>query len=143
MTAIQRSALLSYSARQIYDLVDDIESYPQFLPWCRTSRVHERGDDECRATVELAKGAVSKSFTTVNRLRPGHMIEMRLVDGPFKHLHGFWRFEALADNACKVTVDMDFEFSNRLVAMAFGPVFNQVVGSLVDAFVERAKVVYG
>lgn len=143
MAAVQRSALLPYSSRQMYDLVDDIESYPEFLPWCASTTVHSRSDDEVHASIALAKGAVSKSFSTINRMQSGKMIEMRLVDGPFKHLQGFWRFDALDEQACKVSVDMDFEFSNKIVSMAFGPVFNQAMSSLVDAFVERARVVYG
>jgi ribosome-associated toxin RatA of RatAB toxin-antitoxin module len=127
----------------MFALVYDIESYPGFVPWCRSTTVHSRTDEEIRATVELAKGAVHKSFTTVNRVHRPKIIEMHLVKGPFRHLNGFWRFEHLGDNACKVSVDMDFEFSNRLVGMAFGPVFSQVTNNLVDAFVKRAREVYG
>ncbi|MGB1110944.1 MAG: type II toxin-antitoxin system RatA family toxin [Gammaproteobacteria bacterium] len=143
MASVKRSALLSYSAEQMFALVADIESYPQFLPWCRSTTVHSRNGDEVHASVELAKGSVHKTFSTVNRMQKDKMIEMRLVDGPFKHLQGFWQFTPLDEKACRVSVDMDFEFSNRLVGMAFGPIFNQAMSSLVDAFVERARVVYG
>lgn len=143
MTTIARQALLPYSTDQMFALVDDIESYPLFLPYCTAANELQRDVDEVRASLTLSKGAVSKCFTTLNRLQPGKMIEMRLLDGPFKHLQGFWRFEALDEGACKVSVDMDFEFSSRLVGLAFGPIFQQLMGGLVDAFVQRAKQVYG
>jgi ribosome-associated toxin RatA of RatAB toxin-antitoxin module len=127
----------------MFVLVDDVDSYPQFLPWCRAARVLARGDDEVRAMVEIAHGALHKSFTTLNRLQQGKMIEMRLVEGPFRHLEGYWRFDSLSERACKITLDLEFEFSSRLIAMALGPVFNQVTSTLVDAFCRRAEQVYG
>lgn len=143
MTTIHRQALVPYSARQMFDLVDDIESYPQFLPWCRSSTVLSRNEDEVRASLELAKGSVHKTFSTLNRLHVGKMIEMRLLEGPFHHLEGFWRFEALREDACKISLDLDFEFKNRMIGVVVGPVFNPVANTLVDAFVKRADEVYG
>jgi ribosome-associated toxin RatA of RatAB toxin-antitoxin module len=143
MTTISKSALVSYSASQMYALVDDIESYSDFLPWCTASRVLSRNEDEVRGVIELARSGMQKSFTTCNRLQKHKMIEIRLVEGPFKHLEGFWRFQMLANESCKVTLDMDFEFSNRLVSIVFGPVFNQITNTLVDAFCQRAVDVYG
>mgnify|MGYP001554968721 CR=1 FL=1 len=143
MPTINRSAIVPYTPDQMFALVDDIGAYPEFLPWCHSSREHERNQDLVRATVELAKGAVRKSFTTQNRLQHGKMIEMKLVDGPFKHLEGYWRFHPLKDGeACKVELDLAFEFSNRVIAMAIGPVFTSVANSLVDAFVSRANNLY-
>ncbi|MEJ2059589.1 MAG: type II toxin-antitoxin system RatA family toxin [Gammaproteobacteria bacterium] len=143
MTTISRSALVTYSPAQMFALVDDVESYSVFLPWCHSSRVIKRDDDEVMAAIELAKGAVRKTFTTCNRLQKDKMIEMRLVEGPFKHLEGFWRFDGLQDVGCKVSLDLDFEFSSRLLSMTVGPVFNSIANSLVDAFVKRAQEVYG
>jgi len=143
LPTIQRTALVPYSADQMFALVDDIEAYPDFLPWCRSATVLSRDADEVRATIEIAKGSVRRSFTTLNRLQPGKMIEMRLIEGPFRHLQGFWRFEELEEGACKVSLDLEFEFSSRMVAMVVGPVFNQVANSLVDAFCKRAEQVYG
>lgn len=143
MTTIHKQALVSYSARQMYELVNDIDSYVDFLPWCGSSRVLSRDADVIRATVEIAHGSLRKAFTTKNRLQQDKMIEMRLEDGPFKHLEGFWRFDVLGDQACKVSLDLEFEFSNRLVGMAMGPVFSQIANSLVDAFCKRAVDVYG
>ncbi len=143
MTTVTRSALVSYSAAQMYALVNDIDAYPQFLPWCRATRVDSRTDDEVRAAIEIAKGGVEKWFSTRNRLQPDKMIEIRLIDGPFKRLEGYWHFQALAEQACKVTLNMEFEFGNPLLRLAVGPVFSQITGSLVDAFTKRAEAVYG
>ncbi len=143
MTTISKSALVPYSAGQMYALVDDIESYAAFLPWCTASRVLSRDENEVRGVIGLARSGIQKSFTTCNRLQKNKMIEIRLIEGPFKHLEGFWRFQALTDESCKVMLDMDFEFSSRLVSMVFGPVFSQITNTLVDAFCQRAVDVYG
>ncbi len=143
MTLIQKSALVPYTPAQMFALVDDIEAYPEFLPWCKSARVLSRTEDEVRATLELSKGGVEKSFTTCNRNQKNKMIEMRLVEGPFKRLEGFWRFDALGDAGCKVTLDLEFEFAGRVLAMVVGPVFSQVANSLVDSFQKRAVDVYG
>ena len=143
MTHINRSALVPYTAEQMYQLVDEVLQYPNFLPWCSEAVVHHRDAQQVKATVTIAKGPVNKSFTTQNVMSRPHSIEMQLVDGPFKRLHGFWRFDALDAQSCKVSLDLDFKFSNRLVSMAIGPVFNQVANTLVDSFVERARAIYG
>ncbi len=142
MTTISRSALVPFTPAEMYALVDDIEAYPRFLPWCRSAEVIARSADEVRAMLELSKGGVHRSFTTHNRMQPDKLIEIRLVDGPFRHLNGFWRFEALGDEGCRVSLDMDFEFANALLDMMIAPVFNPIVNSLVDAFHERARAVY-
>ncbi len=143
MPVVHKSALLPYTAAQMFALVDDIKRYPEFLPWCRSTREWERSEDEVRASIELAKGAIHKTFTTHNRMQKDKMIEMRLVEGPFHHLEGFWRFEPLGDEACKVTLDMEYEFSNALLKMTVGPVFNQITNTLMDAFCRRAVEIYG
>lgn len=143
MTTISKNALVPYSARQMYELVNDIESYAKFLPWCRSSELLSQSEDEIRATIEIAHGSLHKSFTTCNRLQKNKMIEMRLEQGPFKHLEGFWRFDSLGERACKVSLDLDFEFSNKLIGMAMGPIFSQIANTLVDAFSKRAVEVYG
>lgn len=143
MTTISKNALVAYSAAEMFDLVNDIESYPNFLPWCGGSKVLSRNEDEVRATVEIAHGSLHKSFTTCNRLQTGKMIEMRLEEGPFKRLEGFWRFDTLGERACKVSLDLEFEFSSKLVGLAMGPIFSQIANSLVDAFCKRAVDVYG
>ncbi|AGA34796.1 Putative oligoketide cyclase/dehydratase or lipid transport protein YfjG [Thioalkalivibrio nitratireducens DSM 14787] len=139
---IQRSAVVPYSPEQMFALVNDIDAYPEFLPHCRSARVLETGEAEVKARIELAKGALHKSFTTRNRLDPPHRIRMQLVDGPFRRLQGGWQFNE-HDGGTRIVLDLEFEFSNRLMAMALGPVFNQLANSLVDAFVRRARVVHG
>ena len=143
MAHISRNAFVPYSPEQMYQLVDGIALYPQFLPWCKSAVEHARDLDQVKASIEIAKGAMNKSFTTLNRLQKNKTIEMRLIDGPFKHLHGFWRFDELKPGTCKVSLDLDFEFSNKILSLAIGPIFNQVANTLVDSFVERAKKVYG
>ena len=143
MTTIHRHALTPHSAEQMYAVVDDIESYPEFLQWCRSASVISRDTDVVTAKLELAKGSVHKVFTTRNRLMPGKMIEMKLVEGPFHHLEGFWRFDALSEDACKVILDLEFDFSSKMVGLVVGPVFNQVANTLVDAFCKRASDLYG
>jgi len=143
VTTIHRHALTPFSAEQMYALVDDIEAYPDFLPWCRSANIMSRTEDLVQATLELAKGSVHKTFSTQNRLMPGKMIEMRLIEGPFRHLEGFWQFEALRDDACKISLDLDFDFSSKMVGLMMGPVFNQIANTLVDCFCQRAGVKYG
>ena len=144
MSTVSRSALVPFTPKQMFDLVNDVPRYPEFLPWCAGTEVLEDKPDEMLARLDLAFSGLRKSFTTRNRLQPGKMIEIRLVDGPFHHLEGFWRFNALADgDACKVVLDMEFDFSTPLVKFAFGPVFTQIANSLVDSFSRRARDLYG
>jgi len=143
VTTIRKSALVPYSADEMYALVADIESYGQFLPWCGGARVLERGPDSVTASIRIAYRGVNNAFTTRNVLTPGRGMELRLVDGPFRRLTGHWRFEPLEERACKVSLDLDFEFSNRLIAFAVGPVFESIAGSLVDSFRTRAESLYG
>lgn len=143
MTTISKSALVNYSAAQMYKLVDDITAYSEFLPWCGGSQELSRNQDEVRASVAIAYSGLNKSFTTRNLMQSNKMIEMTLIDGPFKHLHGFWRFDSLGDDACKVRLDLEYEFSSKLVGLALGPVFGKIANTLVDSFCQRADVVYG
>ena len=142
MATIKKSALVLYSAAEMYALVNDVEAYPQFLPWCRSAHVVICGEDELRATIEMAKGGVHKSFTTHNRMQRDRMIDIRLLEGPFKSLEGHWRFDPLRADACKVSLNMDFEFS-ILLRKVIEPVFKQIANSLVDAFCQRAVELYG
>ena len=143
MATVKKSALVLYSAAEMYNLVNDIESYPQFLPWCRSDKVVPYSEDELRATIEMAKGAVHKTFTTNNRMQKHKMIDIRLLEGPFQRLEGYWRFEPLRADACKVSLDMEFEFSSTLLRKVIEPVFKQIANSLVDAFCKRAVELYG
>lgn len=143
MTIIAKSALVQHSASDMFALVDDVSSYAEFLPWCGGSEELSRDDDEVKASVVIAHSGLNKSFTTLNRLQKDKIIEMSLIDGPFKHLHGFWRFDVLSEEACKISLDLEYEFSNRLIGMVVGPVFGQIANTLVDSFCQRAEVMYG
>ena len=140
---VHRSALLPYSASEMYALVADVESYPGFLPWCRRVEVHLRTGERVRATLEIARGPLHQTFTTENRLERDRLIEMRLASGPFRHLHGLWRFEPLGEGGCKVIFEMEFDFSSRVLAATLGPVFNEIGRQMVDAFRTRAIQIYG
>lgn len=143
MTVINRSAIVSHTPEEMYLLVNAIEDYPNFIPWCNATEVHSRDEDEIRATMHFEGGGFKKSFTTCNRLQKNKMIEMRLINGPFKHLEGFWRFEEQQQESCLVRLDLEFELANKIMGFAFGAVFNQVANSLVEAFTKRADEVYG
>ncbi len=134
---------MPYAAARMFELVNDIESYPQFLPWCRSTTVHSRSEDEVRATIEMAKGGLQKSFTTINRLQRNKMVEVRLLQGPFRRLDGFWLFDSLREDASKITLDLEFEIAGTIASRLMGPVFNEIANSLVDAFCGRAKDLYG
>lgn len=143
MQSISRSALVPYSADEMFQLVDDVKSYPQFLPWCGGARERFRDDDVVEAEVEIEKAGISKTFVTRNLRQRGKIIEMKLVEGPFKYLQGLWRFEALGDAGCRVSLDLQFEFSSKLLSLTVGPVFHQICNTLVDAFCRRAEAKYG
>lgn len=142
MHKVNHSALLPYSAAQIFKLVDDIESYPEFLPWCVKTDIHQRVDSQVEATISLKKGPFTHSFTTKNTNKEFDAIRMELVEGPFKHFDGLWQFEVLADSACKVTLMMEFEIENGLLNLAFAKFFDQVANAMLDAFSSRAREVY-
>ena len=141
MATVRRNSVVPHSAAEMFALVDDIDSYPEFLPWCRSTRVLSRNPDEVRASIEIARGGIHKSFTTRNLLQKNKMIEIRLLDGPFKRMDGYWLFETLP-NGSRVSLDLDFEFSSRLLQMAVGPVFSQIADNMVDSFTRRAAQVY-
>lgn len=143
MTRIVKSARVPQSCEQMFALVDDIEAYPAFLPWCAGARVLARTPEAVTATLSVAKGPVKVSFTTENRLRAGQAIAMRLVEGPFRRLHGDWRFEPIAGGGCTVSLALEFEFASRLLSATVGPLFAQISNSLVDAFTARARVCHG
>ncbi|MGD8483741.1 MAG: type II toxin-antitoxin system RatA family toxin [Thioalkalispiraceae bacterium] len=143
MTKINKSALVPYSAEQMYDLVDNIPAYAEFLPWCQSAEELQRNENEVQGSLFIAHSGLKKSFTTRNTLDKPNRITMNLVEGPFKHLQGVWTFSPLGDEGCKVTLDMNFEFSSKLMGLTFGPVFSHMANSLVDAFVQRANDIYG
>lgn len=143
MPQIERSALVFYSAQQMFDLVNSVPDYPQFLPGCSAATIVSQSEQEMVAKLQVSKAGIGQSFTTRNTLVPYQRIDMQLVDGPFKHLRGGWQFQPLNEQACKVVLQLEFEFSNRFVQFAFGKVFQELTAAMVNAFTERAKQVYG
>jgi len=142
MEHICRSALVHFTAQQMFDLVDDIESYQVFVPYCESSKVIERNANQVIGQLKVAKSGIAKSFTTRNTLDTPNRIQMELVDGPFSHLSGTWTFTALSEQACKIELDLTFEFSNKLTTVLFAKIFAQLMESMVSAFTERAEKVY-
>jgi ribosome-associated toxin RatA of RatAB toxin-antitoxin module len=142
MPQISRTALVPFSAEQMYQLVNDVKSYPEFLPGCTGSRVLESGPTQMTAAVDVSKAGISKTFTTRNTLTANQTILMHLVDGPFKKLMGGWKFVPLSADACRIEFSLDFEFTNKLIELAFGRIFKELAMNMVQAFTHRAKEVY-
>ncbi len=142
MPVVKKSALVLHTANQMYELVCDVESYPEFLPWCRSTRLLSRSENEICGELEVARAGISQTFSTCNRLTPGERMDIQLMEGPFKRLQGSWVFTPLRDDASKVELELDFEFSGKLINTAFGAVFNQIANKLVEAFCKRADEVY-
>lgn len=127
----------------MYALVNDIESYPDFLRWCRDAEVHSGTDTALTATVALEAGKIRQSFSTENTMQPGREINMRLLEGPFRFLRGTWRFEPTGERNCIVRLDIEFEFKNKLLKLALSKTFNHIMENMVDSFIRRAHDVYG
>jgi ribosome-associated toxin RatA of RatAB toxin-antitoxin module len=138
MTKIERSALVMHSAQTMFDLVNDVASYPSYMEGCVGAKVFERADDYMLARLELKKGGVGHSFITRNELIRPSSIEMNLQEGPFQSLKGIWQFKPLTDQACKVSFNLDFEFSNKGIELAGGKLFASVANNLVDSLCRRA-----
>lgn len=143
MTAIERSALLPYPAQTMYELVNDIEAYPKFMDGCVGARVLERTPDYIEARLDLAKGGLRHSFTTRNRLFAPKRIELSLVEGPFESFSGEWIFEPLNEQACKVTLRLQFRMAGRLLSFAAKAMFGGIANQLVGALVKRANTLHG
>jgi ribosome-associated toxin RatA of RatAB toxin-antitoxin module len=139
---LEKSVLVAHSAQQMFTLVDGVEAYPEFLPWCDSAKVLYRDESRTRATISINYHGARQSFTTENTKDPGRLMTIRLVEGPFRFLDGEWRFTALAEHACKIEFSLRYEFSSRLLGMLVGPVFTYIANTLVDAFVQRAEKVY-
>ena len=141
-TKVERSALVHYSTQQMFDLVNDIEAYPQFMEGCVGAKILARGDDWLEARLDLSKAGVTQSFITRNQLQAPFKMSMHLVDGPFNYLRGVWQFTPLNEQACKVSFLLEFEMKSRLLGMAAGKLFESVGAKQVDALCARAKQIY-
>ncbi|OFZ67971.1 MAG: ubiquinone-binding protein [Betaproteobacteria bacterium RBG_16_56_24] len=142
MALVEKSMLVPYSAEQMFNLVDRVEEYPQFLPWCGGASVTELDGTTVHATVHIDYHHIRQSFTTRNVRTLPHHIDITLQDGPFKHLDGDWRFIPLSPSACKIEFRLHYEFSNKLLEKLVGPVFHYIANNFVDAFIRRAEKVY-
>ena len=140
---VQKTVLVGHSAQQMFALVDAVETYPQFLPWCDDTQLVHRDEHRTRATIHINYHGVKHSFTTENTKNPTQAMSIRLVEGPFKVLDGEWRFIELSPEACKVEFCLHYEFSSWILEKLVGPVFSYIANSMVDAFVQRAEKVYG
>jgi len=142
MTRVKKSVLVPYSAAAMFDLVDRVELYPQFLPWCAGARVLEQHPGGKTARIDIDYHHLKAHFTTDNANHPPESIVITLKDGPFRRLHGEWRFAALGPAACRVELELTWEFASDLVGRAVGPMFSHIAGTFIDAFVRRAESVY-
>ena len=143
MTTIRRSALVNFTARQMFELVNNIEEYPRFLPWCRSSKIIHQTETEIEASLEIAWSGIHRSFTTRNHLYPYERIDISLAQGPFRHLEGHWGFVSCGEQGCQVNLDLEFELAGHFLDVLFQPVFHRIANSLVDAFCKRAAEIYG
>jgi len=143
MTVVDRSALVGHGARKMYALVADVESYPQFLPWCDRAVVSVSEPGRTIATLHINFRGLKKEFTTENFNRPDERIDMKLVSGPFRSLEGSWVFSALSENACKVELSLRYQFTSTLLEKVAGPAFQDITNTFVDAFVRRADEKFG
>ncbi|WP_440875450.1 type II toxin-antitoxin system RatA family toxin [Thalassotalea sp. PLHSN55] len=142
MPTISRSALVMHSAEEMYQLINDVSSYPSFVPDCSDSKVISADENEVTAALLVSKGGLKKWFTTKNTLVPNKQVNMNLIDGPFNKLTGGWTLTSLSDEACKISLALEYEFSNKMYDFAFGRVFNHMANNMVQAFTQRAKEVY-
>ena len=143
MAEVNKSVLVAYPAQRMFALVDAVEKYPEFLPWCGGTEVIFRDQLLTRATIRINYHGIRQSFSTENAKREPHLMQIKLIEGPFRTLEGGWRFTDLGGNGCKVELSLRYEFASRMLDKLVGPVFGYIANNLVDAFVKRAHRVYG
>jgi ribosome-associated toxin RatA of RatAB toxin-antitoxin module len=139
---IDKTALVMHPAERMFHLVNDVARYPEFLPWCARTEIHEQSDEHIIASMDIAKGGIRHRVTTRNQLESSQTIDITLVEGPFRNLAGRWHFKPLSEHACKVILTLEFEFTGSLARMTFGQVFSQAANTMVDAFCRRADELY-
>ncbi len=142
MKVVERSAIVPFTAAQMFDLVNDVASYPEFLPWCAASSVEDRSATERIASLRIERGVLRSSFSTRNLLQPHTQILMQLIEGPFRSLLGQWQFSAIGEQGARVSFHVDFEFQNPLTAIALSAAFESMCATIVDAFAARAREIY-
>lgn len=142
MHVLKRNALVPYTPKQMFELVNSIEEYPRFLPWCKSSEIISRTDEDIVASLDIAWKGMHKSLTTRNELSPYDEVKITLVNGPLKHLEGDWRFVPINNHGCKVLLNLEFEFTGGITDIIFQPIFQHIANTLVDAFIKRADELY-
>lgn len=142
MAVVHKTVFIGYSAAQMFALVEQVEKYPEFLPWCGEVKVVERSETNLIATIAINFHGIKQSFTTKNINQPPHSMQMNLVDGPFRQLTGGWKFTELRPDACKIEFDLNYDFSSKLLEHLIGPVFSKIANSFVDSFCSRAEAIY-
>ena len=143
MRSVHKSVLVPYSAQQMFELVERIDDYPKFLPWCGGTRILERAGNRTLARIDIDYHGVRTHFTTANLNHAPDRIVVELRDGPFRRLDGIWRFVALTESACKVEFELNYEFATAVLEKVIGPVFGRIADSFIDAFVKRAAAIHG
>ena len=146
MKTVQKSVLIWYTAQEMFDLVTDVDHYPQFLPWCDQTKVLERDEQGMKAEIGIAFAGIHQRFITRNTHVPGREVHVKLVSGPFSNLDGHWKFTPVGESgerACRIDLELQYGFQNMALAALVGPVFDKIAGTMVDAFVTRAEQVYG
>jgi len=139
MTEIRRSALMPYPARVMYDIVNNVERYPEFLPWCGGVELHHADAQSMEAAILMRAAGLNHWFRTRNRMVPGESIEITLVDGPFSELEGYWRFTPIDSEGCKIELMLQFEIKHSLAAAIIAPAFSRIANTMVESFCNRAR----
>ena len=142
MAHVQKTVLIQHSASQMFTLVDDVKKYPEFLPWCGGVDLIKQDEQSTIATLHIAFHGLRQKFTTENVKTYPSMMDIKLKDGPFKHLEGVWRFIELSEDACKIEFILNYEFANGFLEKIIAPVFSHIANTFVDGFVARADVIY-
>ena len=143
MALVEKTVLVPHTAEQMFNLVDRVEEYPQFLPWCGGSQLIERTPERTVARIDIDYRGAKAHFSTANAKEFPHRMVMKLIEGPFRSLDGAWLFKPLGDAACKVEFHLQYEFSSRILEKLLGPVFNHIVSTFVESFVKRAQQIHG
>ena len=143
MADINRSVLVEYPMQRMFALVDAVEKYPEFLPWCGGTELIYRDVDVTRAKIRINYRGIRQSFSTENAKHEPRLMQIRLIEGPFRMLEGSWRFVDLGGDGCKIELNLHYEFASRMLEKVVGPVFGHIANTLIDAFVKRARSIYG
>jgi ribosome-associated toxin RatA of RatAB toxin-antitoxin module len=143
MAVVEKSVLIERTAAQMFELVDRVEDYPQFLPWCGGTELLERTEAKTAARLQISYHGLKAHFATENAKEAPHWMNIELREGPFKRMDGGWRFTPLGDTACKVEFRLHYEFSNSILEKVLGPVFHHIANTFVESFVKRARQIYG